>query len=256
MNLGLDGKRFVVGGASKGLGRAVAEGLVAEGARVILLSRDLAALQRVADGLDGKATPVAIEMADPDAPAAVAEAVETHLGGLDGMLVNAGGPPGGQVFDLTDEQWLGAYQLLIGGPIRLLRTLLPKIEGDGSILFITSSTVRQPVDNLDTSNVLRPGVAALVNTLARELGPRIRVNSIAPGRFDTDRVRGLDEARSKNRGISLDQVKQEASAAIPLGRYGDPAELGRMATFLLSPAASYVSGISVQVDGGMVTAFP
>jgi 3-oxoacyl-[acyl-carrier protein] reductase len=126
----------------------------------------------------------------------------------------------------------------------------------GSILFITSSSVRQPIPNLDSSNVLRPGVAALAKTLARELGPRIRVNSLAPGRFDTDRVRTLDESRANLRNIPVEQVREEATQAIPLGRYGDPAEIGRVGAFLLSPAASYLSGISVQADGAMVTAVP
>lgn len=257
MDLGLQDKRFVIGGASKGLGRAVAEALAAEGARVLLVSRDEAALERVAAGLgDRAAGVVATDISDPAAVDKLTAAVDDKLGGLDGVLINAGGPPGGEVLSLTDEQWLTSYQLLIGGPIRVLRALVPKIEGDGSILFITSSSVRQPIPNLDTSNVLRPGVAALAKVLARELGPRIRVNSLAPGRFDTDRVRSLDEARAKGRGISVEQQKEETSKTIPLGRYGDPAEIGRVGAFLLSPAASYLSGISVQADGAMVTAIP
>ena len=256
MNLGLEDKAFVVGGGSRGLGRAVAENLVAEGARVLLVARDAGSLAGVAAELGERATQLAVDVADPGAADAVAEAVDRTFGRLDGILVNAGGPPGGQVLDLSDEQWLSSYQLLIGGPIRLLRALVPKMTDGGAILFITSSSVRQPIPNLDTSNVLRPGVAAMAKCLARELGPRIRVNSIAPGRFDTDRVRSLDEARAASRGISVEQQREEMSQTIPLGRYGDPAELGRFGAFLLSPAASYVSGISAQVDGGMVTAIP
>ena len=257
MDLGLRDKRFVIGGASKGLGRAIAMALAAEGARVLLVSRDAAALTTVADGLGDRAAGfVAVDIADPGAVEAISAAVDAKLGGLDGMLINAGGPPGGEVLGLSDEQWLNAYQLLLGGPIRLLRALTPKIESDGSILFITSSSVRQPIPNLDTSNVLRPGVAALAKVLARELGPRIRVNSLAPGRFDTDRVRSLDEARAKGRGVSVEQQKEETSKTIPLGRYGDPAEIGRVGAFLLSPAASYISGVSLQADGAMVTAIP
>ncbi len=256
MDLGLKGQRFVAGGGSKGLGQGIARVLVEEGARVVLLSRNEDDLRRAASDLGDAASFVAVDMADAATPEKVRAEVERHLGGLDGALMNAGGPPAGQVLDLSDEQWLGAFQLLIGGPIRLLRTLVPLMTHGGALLFITSSSVRQPVPNLDTSNVLRPGVAAMVKSLARELGPAIRVNSIAPGRFDTDRVRSLDEARAEQAGTSVEDQRTEWSKTIPLGRYGDPVEFGRVGAFLLSPAASYVSGISVQVDGALVTAIP
>jgi len=196
-------------------------------------------------------------MADPGTAALVAAAVDREFGGrLDGVVVNAGGPPAGQALDLTDEQWLAAYQLLLGGPLRLLKALTPKMDQGGAILFITSTSVRQPIPNLDTSNVLRPGVAALAKTLARELAPDIRVNSLMPGRFDTDRVRSFDLSRAEAIGVSPEEVAKESSKSIPLGRYGEPIELGRFAAFLLSPAASYISGVAAQVDGALVTALP
>jgi len=256
MDLGLKDKAFVIGGGSKGLGRAIATVLAEEGARVLLLSREQGELDKTAGEIGAVGT-LAVDMADPGTAAEVAAAVDRDLGGaLDGVLVNAGGPPPGQVLDLADEQWLGAYQLLIGGPIRLLRALTPKMPNGGAVLFITSTSVRQPVANLDTSNVLRPGVAAMAKVLARELAPAIRVNTIAPGRFDTDRVRSLDAGRAEREGLPVEQVKAESSRQIPLGRYGDPVEFGRVGAFLLSPAASYVSGITVQVDGAMTTAVP
>jgi 3-oxoacyl-[acyl-carrier protein] reductase len=256
MDLGLQDRRYLIGGASRGLGRAVAEALAAEGAKVLLMSRSDEALGEVARGIGPNASTVAVDIADPGGVERVVAAVDAELGGLDGVLINAGGPPPGDVLSLTDEQWLQSYELLIGGPIRLLRALVPKIEGDGAILFITSSSVRQPIPGLDTSNVLRPGVAALAKVLSRELAPRIRVNTMGPGRFNTDRIRQLDAVRAEKQGTTPEKIGEEMSKAIPAGRYGDPAEIGKVGAFLLSPAASYVSGVAMMVDGGMVTALP
>lgn len=256
MDLGIEGKRFLIGGGSKGLGHAIARVLIDEGARVLLMSRDANELRTAADDLGDHAAYVAADMAFSGTAETVKDAVEENLGGLDGVLVNAGGPPPGDVLSLTDDQWLGAYQVLIGGPIRLLRALVPMMSDGGAILFITSSSVRQPVPNLDTSNVLRPGVAAMVKCLARELAPKIRVNSLAPGRFDTNRVRSLDAAKAEHEHISTDAAKAASTSAIPMGRYGQPAEFGRTGAFLLSPAASYISGTMLLIDGAMVTAIP
>lgn len=220
------------------------------------MSRSEEGLNAAASKLGDNASYVAIDIANPLSVETVSEAVDAKLGGLDGILISAGGPPPGKALSLTDEQWLGAFEMLIGGPIRLLRELTPKMKGGGTVLFITSSSVRQPIPNLDTSNVLRPGVAAMAKTLARELGPEIRVNSLAPGRFNTDRVQSLDQYRALATGKSVEEIKANASKQIPLGRYGDPVEFGRVGAFLLSPAASYLSGISVQVDGAMVTSIP
>ncbi|HEU5432450.1 MAG TPA: SDR family oxidoreductase [Thermomicrobiales bacterium] len=256
MDLGLQDRVYVVGGGSKGLGRAVAGALVAEGARVLLVSRDEGELAQAVAELGQRARSVAVDVADPSAAETIGAAVDREFGRLDGVLVNAGGPPPGEALALTDEQWRQSYELLLGGPLRLLRTLVPKMDNGGAILFITSSSVRQPIPNLDTSNVLRPGVAALAKVLAQELGPKIRVNSIGPGRFDTGRVRSLDQQRAQSQGITVDEQRERMSKTIPLRRYGEPEELGRFAAFLLSPAASYISGVAAMADGAMVSALP
>ncbi len=257
VDLGLKDKVYVVGGGSKGLGRGIAHALVEEGARVLLLSRDEESLNRAVADLGPAARAVAADMAYPGTPEQVAGEVDAEFGGrLDGVVINAGGPPAGQALELNDEQWLAGYQLLIGGPLRLLRALVPRINQGGAILFVTSTSVRQPIPNLDTSNVLRPGVAALAKTLAHQLAPDIRVNSLAPGRFNTDRIRSLDATRAEATGLSQEEIAAEASKAIPIGRYGQPIEFGRFGAFLLSPAASYISGLAAHADGAMVTALP
>lgn len=257
MNLELTDKVFVVGGGSKGLGRGVAQALVDEGAKVLILSRNQESVDRAVAELGPSARGVAADMAYPGTAQDVAAALDADFDGrLDGVLVNAGGPPPGTALELTDEQWLAAYQLLIGGPLRLLRALVPKMDQGGAILFITSTSVRQPIPNLDASNVLRPGVTALAKTLARELAPNIRVNSLAPGRFNTDRIRSLDRTRAEALSVSPEEVAREGSKEVPLGRYGEPIEFGRFAAFLLSPAASYISGLAAHADGAMVTALP
>ena len=256
MELRLENRSFVVGGASSGLGRAVAAQLVAEGARVLLVARSEDALHEAVQELGERAHPCPADVAQISGVDKVAATAVNRFGTLDGVLVNAGGPPFGPALELTDEQWLGAFRLLVGGPVRLLRTLVPQMSEGSSVLFITSSSVREPIKDLDASNVLRPGVAALVKCLAKELGPRIRVNSIAPGRIDTARSRSLDEARAADAGVPVEEQRRKVSEGIPLGRYGEPAELGRAATFLLSPAASYITGVSLQVDGGLVSAVP
>jgi 3-oxoacyl-[acyl-carrier protein] reductase len=253
VDLGLAGRSFVVGGGARGLGRATAAALVDEGARVLLLGRDADALRSACSSFGDRASWLEGDMADPAFPGRVREAVS---GSLDGMLMNAGGPRPGEVLSLSDDEWRGAYELLIGGPIRMLRELLPLMTDEASIVWIGSSSWRQPIPGLDASNVFRPGIAALVKVLARELAPRVRLVGMAPGRIDTDRVRSLDSSTAERSGSSIEEVRAAAEEALPFGRYGTPEEFGRVAAFLLSPAASYVSGSTVQVDGAMITALP
>jgi 3-oxoacyl-[acyl-carrier protein] reductase len=255
MDLGLNGKVFVIGGGSAGLGRAVAAALVAEGARVLLVSRDQVKLDRVVSELGSDTTTCVADLGTVEGADAMVRAAKT-LGGIDGLVVNSGGPPPGEVLDVSDEQWEGAFRLLVGNPIRIIRDLAPEMRNESAVLFITSSSVRVPIPGLDTSNVIRPGVAALANCLAIELAPRIRVNSLAPGRIDTERIRSLDAGRAGKAGITVEEHRARMSKVIPLGRYGEAEELGRVAAFLLSPAASYITGSAIQVDGGYVTATP
>lgn len=257
MDLRLDGRGYVVGGGSRGLGRAVAEALVGEGARVVLLGRGEGGLAEAASALGERAFACPADITDAAAPAAVLRAVDEALGGrLDGVLVSHGGPPTGRALDLSDEDWRFSFELCVLGPLRLLRALEPRLVDGASICFVTSSTVRQPMPGLDTSNVLRPGVAALVKTLARDLAPRVRVNGVAPGLAATERSLALAEERAAEAGVTVEEQLAASARAIPFGRYGEPAEVARVAAFLLSPAASYVTGANVQVDGGMVSALP
>jgi 3-oxoacyl-[acyl-carrier protein] reductase len=253
MDLALRDRSFVVGGGARGLGRATADVLVAEGASVLLLGRDADALSSACSDLGERATSVEGDMADPEFPARVRAAVD---GPLHGMLMNAGGPPPGDVLSLSDDDWRGAYELLIGGPIRMLRELVPLFADGSSVAWIGSSSWRQPIPGLDASNVFRPGIAALVKVLARELAPAVRFVGMAPGRIDTDRVRSLDSHAAERSDRSVEEVRAAAEAELPMKRYGTPEEFGRVAAFLLSPAAAYVSGSTVQVDGAMITALP
>jgi 3-oxoacyl-[acyl-carrier protein] reductase len=255
MDLGLAGRRILVGGGSRGLGAAVAEALAADGARLALLARNENELRQAAERLGATALPVDLASAD-GATRAVAEAT-AGLSGLDGVLVNSGGPPAGTFESLDEAAWATAIDGTLLSAIRLIRAALPALRDgrDPAIVVILSSSVREPVASLTTSNVLRPGLNGLIKSLVPEIAP-IRINGIAPGRLDTDRIRALDEMRADETKTSVDEVKTGHMARIPLGRYGDPIELGRVGAFLLSPAASYVNGAVVPVDGGMVRSLP
>lgn len=254
MDLKLADRRFLVGGASRGLGAAVARALVAEGARVAGAARD-------PNGSPGElpavVVPVTVDLSDPDGPAHAVRAAVDALGGLDGLLVNTGGPPAGTFDGIGESDWEVAIAGTLQSTLRLIREALPHLrEGrDPSIAIVLSSSVREPVPALVTSNVLRPGLVGLIKTLVGEIAP-IRINGLAPGRFDTERVRSLDRGRAASTGMSVDEVQTQTRARIPLGRYGDPDELGRVAAFVLSPAASYLNGVVLPVDGGMLRSLP
>jgi 3-oxoacyl-[acyl-carrier protein] reductase len=246
MDLGLKDRVYVVTGATRGLGNASARELVADGAKVVVSGRDEKSVAEAAAALGPNAVGVAVDNADPDAPAVLIRAAREHFGRFNGVLVSVGGPPAGFVADNTDEQWQAAFESVFLGAVRLARAASAELEAGGVIGFVLSGSVYEPIPGLTISNGLRPGLAGFAKSLSDELGPRgIRVVGVLPGRIDTDRVRELD-------ALSADPEATRAASEsrIPLRRYGTPEEFGRVAAFLLSPAASYLTGVMVPVDGG------
>jgi 3-oxoacyl-[acyl-carrier protein] reductase len=255
VDLGLKGKVAMVAGASRGLGYAVAEALAREGARVSIASRDEQAINAAATRIGGDVLAVPVEVRSADAIRRWAAETEQRFGGVDLLFTNSGGPPAGAAISFDDAAWQDAAELLLFSTLRMVRATVPLMQarGGGAILVSTSSSVKEPIPNLGLSTVLRASVSALAKTLAIELAPsKIRVNQIIPGRVDTDRVRQLDQIAATKQGITPDQAKQKSLAAIPLGRYGVTEEFGRVGAFLLSDAASYITGATLQVDGGLI----
>jgi 3-oxoacyl-[acyl-carrier protein] reductase len=250
MDLDLGERVYVVTGGARGLGRATADCLVAEGARVVLSGRHQDTLDAAAAELGENARAVVADNADPEAPARLLAAAQDTWGRVDGALVSVGGPPRGPVTEMTDEQWTEAFGSVFLGAVRLCREIGQALPRGGSLGLVLSTSVRAPLADMAISNGLRPGLAMVAKTLADELGPRgVRVNGLLPGRIATDRVAELDAATG-----DADAARAANERAIPLGRYGEPEEFGRVAAFLLSPAASFLTGVMVPVDGGLLRA--
>jgi 3-oxoacyl-[acyl-carrier protein] reductase len=255
MELGLIGKVAMVAGASRGLGFAVAEALAREGARVSIASRNDEAIRAAAARLGDGVLASAVDVGSAADIERWTEATRKEFGGVDLLFTNSGGPPAGPALSFDDAQWQQAAELLLFSTLRMVRAVVPLMQarGGGAILMSTSSSVKEPIQNLGLSTVLRASVSALAKTLAIELAPsKIRVNQIIPGRIDTDRVRQLDQINATKQGISSEQAKEKAMAAIPMGRYGETGEFGMVGAFLLSSAARYMTGATVQVDGGLI----
>ena len=257
MNLGLENKVALVAAASKGLGFGVAHALAAEGARVSICSRSADDIQAAAaklqaeTGADVLATPC--DVTDPAAINNwVARTVE-QWGTVDALLVNAGGPPAGHFREISEAQWEAAFQLTLMSSIRMINAALPYMGSGSAILTVTSSSIREPIQRLALSTVMRSGVMGLVKTLADELASDgIRVNNLIPGRIDTDRVKQLDAITANRMGISPEEARKRSLTNIPLGRLGNIDDFGAAGAFLLSPAASYITGASLRVDGGQM----
>ncbi|MEU4203205.1 SDR family oxidoreductase [Streptomyces sp. NPDC045470] len=246
MDLGLTDRTYIVTGATRGLGFATARELVADGANVVLSGRSEESARAAAASLGERAHGVAADNADPDAAARLVDTARERFGRLDGILVSVGGPPPGAPTGNTDDQWQAAFESVFLGAVRLARTASAALGDGGAIGFVLSGSVHEPIDGLAISNGLRPGLAGYAKALAGELGPRgIRVFGVLPGRIATDRMTQLDALSG-----APEESRARNSASIPLRRYGEPEEFGRTAAFLLSPAASYVTGVMVPVDGG------
>ncbi|MBC3842788.1 SDR family oxidoreductase [Streptacidiphilus sp. 4-A2] len=248
MDLGLEDRVYLVTAATRGLGFATARELVADGARVVVTGRAQQSVDRaVAElGGSGRAFGLVADNATEDTAQRLVDAAMQTFGRLDGALISVGGPPAGPVSTATDEQWRGAFESVFLGAIRIARTTAAALGEGGCIGFVLSGSAREPIAALGISNGLRPGLAMAAKSLANEYGPRgIRVLGLLPARIDTERVRELDELAE-----DADAARARNEAQIPLRRYGRPEEFGRVAAFLLSPAASYLTGVMVPVDGG------
>jgi 3-oxoacyl-[acyl-carrier protein] reductase len=257
MNLKMNNKVAMVAAASKGLGYGIAQTLLQEGCRVSIASRNADSIKNAAKMLQettmGDVDGFTCDVSDIDAIETWVESTVKIFGKIDYLVVNAGGPPAGTFTTFNDQDWFSAFNLTLMSAVRLIRTVYPHMvkNGSGSILVITSSTIKEPAEMLLLSNIMRSGVAALAKSLSREFAPfNIRVNNLVPGRFDTDRVRELDAIASQKEKVTPGLVRQRNCERIPFKRYGTIEEFGAAAAFLLSDISSYTTGESLVVDGG------
>ncbi len=264
MDMGLAGRVAIVCAASRGLGLASAKALMSEGASLLICAREplrleaavgeLRAAASAAGHADARVESLALDVSAPDAGARLVNAARDRLGRLDILVNNAGGPTPGSFARVGDADWERAFQLTLMSVVRLTREALPllRASGQGRIVNIVSTSVKQPIDDLVLSNALRAAVVGLAKTLSREVGHAgITVNNVLPGIILTDRQREIRGAQAAQRGISFEQAIAEAGQATPLGRIGQPEDVGALVAFLASARASYITGTSIQVDGGL-----
>jgi 3-oxoacyl-[acyl-carrier protein] reductase len=259
MELGLKGKVAMVAAASRGLGFGIARELAREGALVSIGSRTENEIHEAAELLtnetEGDVLANVLDVSDADSIQQWTDATVDAFGGVDLLVVNAGGPPAGKFDDFADSDWQAAFELTLMSAVRMIRAVLPFMRdaGGGSILTLTSSSVKEPIDILLLSNVMRSGVTSLAKSLSQQLAAEnIRVNNLMPGRIDTDRVQSLDALNAEAKGLCIEEVKAANELGIPLGRYGTIEEFGKLGAFLLSDAASYITGQTIAVDGGTI----
>lgn len=256
MDLGLKDAVAVVAASSQGIGRATAEGFAREGARVVLNGRDEARLQETARQIAAGGAdvyPIAADLTTAEGCERLIAGAYEHFGRIDALVTNAGGPPSKPFEELSDEDWHGAVDLTLMSAVRLMRAALPHLEeSKGSVVSVTSISVKQPISGLILSNSIRPGVVGLAKTLALDLATAgVRFNVVGPGLIWTGRQEYLTGVRARNQGISVEEAVRQTEAGIPLGRYGTPEEVANLIVFLCSKAAAYITGTTVMVDGGM-----
>ncbi len=258
MELNLAGKTALIAASSQGLGYGIAEQLVREGANVMISGRDEEKLKQKVIELQaagpGKAAYQKTDITDAQEVKRLIAKTAEAFGGIHILVNNAGGPPAGSFEELTDEQWQNAFELNLLSYVRLIREALPYLkEQGGKILNIASSSIKEPIPGLILSNTFRTGIVGLAKTLASELAPyNILINTIAPGRIATDRVKHLDQVNAEKQGVARETIEEQVKGEIPLKRYGTPEEFGKVAAFLVSDANTYMTGSAFLVDGGMV----